>query len=93
MLEMVALMADAHENLRVHGGLHLATKISRERSIRRRRERPRAEFLRAEDVARILPFSVSQIIAMAHEPGSLPGFKLPGCALWLFDETVVRQWM
>jgi len=93
MLQMMALMADAHDNLRPHGGLHLAPSVARERAIRQHRQRPQAEYLKAKDIARILPFSVSQITAMAAQPGSLPGFKLPGCALWLFDETVVRAWM
>ena len=57
---------------------------------RRRSDQPKAELLRSEDVARIIPLSVRQIEQMAAE-GHLPGFKLPGCALLLFDETVVRQ--
>ncbi len=55
-----------------------------------RSRRQRSEFLRSDDVARILPYSVRQIEQMAAE-GSLPAFKLPGCSVWLFDETVVRE--
>src|ERR1700686_3748397 len=57
---------------------------------RQRPETRHAALLRSADVARILPYSIRQIEKMAAE-GTLPGFKLPGCVLWLFDETVVRK--
>lgn len=56
---------------------------------RQRRSRTSSEFLRAEDVARILPLSVRQVQAMAAE-GSLPGMKVPGCDVWMFEETAIR---
>jgi hypothetical protein len=56
---------------------------------RQRRSRAASELLRAEDVARILPLSVRQIQDMAAE-GSLPGMKVPGCDVWMFEEAAIR---
>jgi len=59
-------------------------------SRHRRPQGKQGEYLRSRDVARILPFSVRQIEAMAAE-GSLPAFKIPGCSVWLFDEAAIRR--
>src|SRR5579859_4426032 len=67
-----------------------ATDVSDGRPRRRNPKRPRGEYLRSHDVARILPFSLRQIEAMAAQ-GTLPAFKIPGCAIWLFDEAAIRR--
>jgi excisionase family DNA binding protein len=56
---------------------------------RRARERPKTEFLRTEEVARILPVSKRKVQAMAAR-GDLPAWKLPHCNVWMFDETAIR---
>ncbi len=57
------------------------------RPRRRKRVRPPAEYLRADDVARIFPLSECKIEEMAAELG---GFKLRNCSIWFFIEERVR---
>jgi hypothetical protein len=59
------------------------------RPRRRKKARPAAEFIRAEDVAKIFPLSLRQILQMTVE-GDIPGFKVPGCSVWLYREAEVR---